>query len=86
MGRYDEAAAALKRSIALNPEVLWPHVVLAACHGHLSENTYAREQLAEVHRINPGLSNAWLQTFMPYKRRADLDRLLEGLRKAGLPE
>jgi adenylate cyclase len=84
MRRYDEAVAALKRSIALNPEVLWPHVVLAACHGHLGENTYARAQLAEVHRIYPGFSTTLLLNFMPYKRSADLDALVEGLRKAGL--
>ncbi len=83
MRRYDEAVAALKRSIALNPEVLWPHVVLAACHGHMGENTHARAQLAEVHRIYPGFSTTWLLTFMPYKRSADLDVLVEGLRKAG---
>jgi len=84
MRRYDEAVAALKRSIALNPEVLWPHVILAACHGHLGDSTHAREQLAEVHRINPGFSITWLLTYMPYKRTADLDALVEGLRSAGL--
>jgi adenylate cyclase len=84
--RYDAAVAALKRSIALNPDVPWPHVFLAACEGHLGNSASARDQLAEVHRINPEFSIAWLTTFMPYKRSADLDRLVEGLRIAGLRE
>ena len=84
MRRYDEAVAALKRSIALNPEVLWPHVILAACHGHLGEDTLAGAQLAEVRRIHPAFSTSWLINFLPYQHSADMDALVEGLRKAGL--
>ena len=84
MRRYEEAVAAFKRSVALGSEALWPHVFLAACHGILGEKAMARTQLAEVLRINPGFSTAWLRTFMPYKRSADLDLLIGGLHKAGL--
>jgi adenylate cyclase len=84
MRRYDAAVAALKQSIALNPEVLWPHVVLAACYGQLGENSNASAQLAEVHRIHPGFSTPWLLNFMPYKHSGDSNALVEGLRKAGL--
>ena len=53
MRRYDEAVAALKRGIVRNPEALWPHVFLAACYGHLGQETQGRAQLAERRRINP---------------------------------
>ena len=84
MRRFDEAVAALKRGISRNPEALWPHVFLAACHGHLGEHTQARAQLAEVRRIHPGFSISSLQDLLPYKRSADADLLLHSLRKAGL--
>ena len=84
MERYEEALEALKRSSAHNPESLPAHLYLAACFGLLGKDASARETMAEVHRINPNFSTAWMQTFLSYKRAADLDRLVEGLRKAGL--
>ncbi|MFQ5973236.1 MAG: adenylate/guanylate cyclase domain-containing protein, partial [Alphaproteobacteria bacterium] len=84
MRRFDEAVAALTRGAVRNPEALWPHVYLAACYGHLGEETLASAQLAEVRRINPEFSMAWLLRLLPYKRSADADLLIDGLRKAGL--
>ncbi len=86
MERYEEALEALKRSAAHNPEAFPAHLYLAACFGLLGKDASAREAMAEVYRINPDFSTAWMQTFLSYKRAADLDRLVEGLRKAGLPE
>ena len=43
-----------------------------------------RAQLTEVHRINPAFTVEWPVKFLPYKRREDLDILIEGLRRAGL--
>ena len=83
MGQYDEAAAAFKRSTALNPEVIWPHAFLAACYGHLGDIAQARAELAEVHRINPAFTIAWLLRLVPYKRTTDSDVVVAGLRKAG---
>jgi len=84
MERYEDALVAIKRSIAHNPEALHPHIHLAACLGLLGMKAPAREALAEVRRILPEFSTTWVQTFLPRKRAADLDRLVEGLRKAGL--
>ncbi|MEE8228034.1 MAG: tetratricopeptide repeat protein, partial [Kiloniellales bacterium] len=86
MERYEEALEAIKRSAAHNPEALPAHLYLAACFGLLGKDASAREAMAEVYRINPDFSIAWMQTFLSYKRAADLDRLVEGLRKAGLSE
>jgi adenylate cyclase len=84
MHRFDEAVAALTRGAARNPEALWPHVFLAACHGHMGEDAEASAQLAEVRRINPEFSIEALLKLLPYKRSADIDLLVNGLRKAGL--
>jgi adenylate cyclase len=86
MERYEEALEALQRTITRNPEALAAQVYLAACFGHLGQAALARQALSEVQRIYPGFSTAWVRALLPYKRAADTDRLIEGLRKAGLPE
>ena len=86
MERYEEALEAIKRSAAHNPEALPAHLYLAACLGLMGEDASAREAMAEVRRIDPDFSMAWLRTSFSYKYAADLDRLVEGLRKAGLSE
>jgi len=84
MHRFDAAVVAFKRAIVRNPEVLWPHVFLAASHGHLGEHVEADAQLTEVRRINPEFSTASLLSLLPYKNSADVDLLVDGLGKAGL--
>ncbi len=86
MERYEEALEALKRSAAHNPESMPAQLYLAACLGLLGKAEAAQEALAEVYRIFPEFSMAWVHTFLPYKRAADLDRLVKGLRKAGLSD
>ncbi len=86
MERYEEALEDLKRSAAHNPEALPAHLYLAACLGLLGKDAPAREALAEVHRIYREFLTAWVRIYFPYKRAADSDRLIEGLRKAGLSE
>ena len=84
--RFEDALDAMKRAAARNPEALHAHMFLAACFGHMGQNAPARQALAEVNRIYPGFSTAWVQENFPYKRAADLDRLVAGLRNAGLPD
>ncbi len=86
MRRFEDAARLIKRSIAHNPESLPSHFYLAACYGQLGEDALARDALAEVRRLSPGCSIAWVRTIAAYRRAADLDLLTEGLRKAGLSE
>jgi len=84
MRRFDAAAAALKRGAARNPDSPWPQLYLAASYGHLEETDQAGAHLAELQRLNPVFSVDSLPTFLPYKDPADLDLLIDGLRKAGL--
>lgn len=84
MARYEEAVPFIRRSIRLNPDLLPAHLFLAACYGHLGDDAQAEAALDDVHRLEPDFSVAWMKVFMPFKRRADLDRLVDGLHKAGL--
>jgi len=86
MERYEEALDAIKRSVAHNPDALHPQIHLAACLGLLGMKAPAREALSEVRRMVPEFSMIWVQTFLPYMRAADLERMAEGLRIAGLAE
>ncbi|MEM7226224.1 MAG: adenylate/guanylate cyclase domain-containing protein [Pseudomonadota bacterium] len=81
--RVDAAVAAFERAAARSPEALWPHVFLAACHGHQGKSDEASAQRAEVLRINPAFSVASLFKLLPYKNPADADLLTDGLGKAG---
>lgn len=48
--------------------------------------TLIHNLMAGCHRFNPDFSPAWAQNFLPYKHVADLARLVERLRKAGLSD
>ena len=81
--RYDEAMA----DFAHGPIVpLWARAYVAACYAHTDRIDRAREAAAEILLARPGFSIAQHLKIEPYKHRADVDHLADGLRKAGLPE
>ena len=86
MERYDDALEALERSATHNPDALPPHLYLAACHALMGNDASARKELAEIQGIAQEFSLAWMRTTSPYKRSADMDRVVGGLRMAGLSE
>ena len=86
MGKYEEAIAAMKACNTRNPETLPPHLTLAVIFSGLGRKEEAQAQVAEVLRISPRASIEDLREGTPFKDQAVLERYLEGLRKAGLPE
>ena len=58
----------------------------ASSLGHLGKHEEGRKAIAELLRRKPDFSPEYVANILPYKDPADLDHLLEGLRKAGLPE
>jgi adenylate cyclase len=81
--RYDDAIAVLSRSATMP---IWVPAYLAACHALMGRIDHAQAFAAEVVRRAPDFSLTRLAAKEPYKRPADRERLLEGMRKAGLPE
>jgi adenylate cyclase len=62
------------------------HLLLACAYaqsGHLED---ARNEAAEVLRINPGFTIEGYKAVLCYKDPKDVEHRLDGLRKAGLPE
>ena len=86
LGRYEDATEVLKRRIILKPDTDISRVLLAACYGHLGLTDEAKIQWADVFRINPDYSLERRMKNLPYKDPANTDRIVEGLRKAGLVE
>jgi adenylate cyclase len=86
MGRYDDAAAILKRRIIRRPDTDISRVLLAACYGYIGRGEEARALWQEALRLNPQYSLEQKRRILPYKNSGDFERLLDGLHKAGLPE
>ncbi len=86
-GRHEEAADWARKTADANPQFPAGHRTLAASYGNLgrlAEAEAARERLQE---LLPHLTIAQLRESLPYfKNSDDLERYLDGLRKAGLPE
>ncbi len=84
--RYDEAAESAKQMIRLAPENPTARRQLAACYGMMGRIEEAREALSEYQRLEPDHTIADIGERVPARNLEHLNRFLEGLRKAGLPE
>ena len=60
-------------------------MMLAACYGNLGRVEEARAAWAELLKVNPNFSLEQRARVLPYKDPRDLQRIVEGLAKAGLP-
>jgi TolB-like protein len=81
--RYSEAIRALKQRITTH---LWDYYYLAASYAYLGRLEDAQACGEEILRIRPGFSLEQVGLTEPFKDPADLEHLLNGLRKAGLQE
>ena len=86
--RYAEAAEAWERETTRNPQLTWGYVFLASTYGHLGRLPEARTAIAKADAGFEGWARmtVLLASQAAYKNRADLERLLDGLRMAGAPE
>jgi len=86
MGHYETAAAMFKERIRLVPETDTSRSALASALGHLGEIDNARRVWAELKKTNPKYSFAEHVARLPFRNPADVDKIAEGLAKAGLPD
>ena len=75
-----------RRTIQEISEFPGGHRILAASCAQLGRIEDARAALEEAARIMPDATIGSLSIQLPFKDPAHLDRYMEGLRKAGLPE
>jgi adenylate cyclase len=84
--RYDEAIVILKKAIQQEPNSMFGHLMLAVTYSLAGREHEAQEEAKEVMRINPKFSVRHLQKTLPFKNPAHTQRLINGMRKAGLPD
>jgi adenylate cyclase len=84
MGRHEEAMATLKSALSRNPNFIPARAHLLVAYSELGQEAEARAEAAEILRISPNFSLEGVRQRLPFKDQTDLERLLAGLRKAGL--
>jgi adenylate cyclase len=84
LGRYEMAVSLLKRRIARDPDTDASRVLLAASYGEMGRIDEARAMWAEALRVNPEYSLEHRRKVLPYKNPDDFERVVDGLRKAGV--
>lgn len=83
----DEIAARFALRALAQPSFQWSrYAVLVAALGQLGREDEAQRYLAEVTRMRPDFSVAFVRNMHPFSRDMGADRYYEGLRKAGVPE
>jgi hypothetical protein len=60
--------------------------IAAASYALAGQNAEAKKAIAREAQLDPALWMANLKEWIPLRRPEDLEKLGEGLRKAGLPE
>ena len=81
LGHVDAAVEEYHKAINVGWRAYQPYRSLAAAYALEGKMEEAASALAEARRLNPELTLEWQQT-----HSMNVPRLLEGLRKAGLPE
>ncbi len=86
MGSYEEAIAELRKAINRAPDSSICHFELAATYSLAGRSEEAKAEVAEDLKINPKASLLRAEKNLPYRNKADTDRIIDAMRKAGLPE
>jgi tetratricopeptide (TPR) repeat protein len=86
MDKTDEALEVLQHAIGRNPDYFPGHLRLASLLGLAGRLDEATAAVSEVLRINPRFTLAHADGFYPSSDPQRLERFVEGLQKAGLPE
>ena len=84
LGRYDEAEVAFKRRLTLMPRSDMSRFYLACLYGLTGRHEEARRTWQEMLEVNPSFSIDHVKRTVPYKDTTLVDRLVDGLRNAGV--
>jgi adenylate cyclase len=84
-GRYAEAIKAGRQAVQLRPGILGGYRILAASLAQAGQLEEARAAMAHLRQVHPTISVQWITQSVPYTPAA-MEKFLEGLRKAGLPD
>jgi len=84
--RYEDACYWGRKAIQQNPKFPGGHRLVAASCGQLGRTQEAANELKELLLLMPGMAADDVRKQVPFKRSSDMERYIDGLRKAGLKE
>jgi TolB-like protein/Tfp pilus assembly protein PilF len=82
--RYDEACEWGSKAVEENPRFPGGHRLLASSYGQLGKVKEAEKELKELLLLMPGMTADDVRRQVPFRKSRDMERYIEGLRKAGL--
>jgi adenylate cyclase len=83
-GRYEESVPWFEKACLANPKAVWIHRVLAAAYAFTGRQKDAEASVRKLQAAYPGLTAETAAGAHVFSREV-LDRIAEGLRRAGLP-
>jgi adenylate cyclase len=83
LGRFDEAIVAVKKALRQNPSYSVAYRCLASAFAHLERDAEAREAAARLLETDPAFA---ISEWIARGGQTNAKLMIEGLRKAGLPE
>lgn len=86
MEHPEEAYEFASKALALDPDVDVIYYVLIPACGYLGRTEEAKRAIAKLQLLAPGITTSSFRERMPLRNEAHMTMLLDGLRKAGLPE
>lgn len=86
LGQNDRAVGRFLTAIARSPKILHAYTYLACTYVEMGQLDDAREIIKKALEIAPAYTLKMADKLFPYRLDDDRDRILDALRKAGLPE
>jgi adenylate cyclase len=83
---YEAAIDTAKRAVRTNPDYPLTYRWLAAALGQLGRSVEAKEALEKAIAAAPASFDLYVHGRVPWMRPEDHAHMLDGLRKAGMPE
>jgi adenylate cyclase len=83
-GQFEEAVSAIKKAIQISRDSIPNHIALAATYSMMGREKEARDEAAEVLRMDPRFSVDNYAKRLPYKDQSENNKIIDALRKAGL--
>jgi TolB-like protein len=84
-GNYEQAMSSAAAAVENQPNYVLANTLLAASAAHCGHMAVAGSALSRLLQLEPDLRLAKINDLFPARRSEDVARLVEGLRKAGLP-
>ena len=86
LGRFEEASNWGGRAMRHQPGTMMPMRIAATANGLAGDLDEARRIMTEILKLAPDVRLSGQRAFLPFRRPQDCERMIEGLRLAGMPE